>query len=113
MDYLTFLDRLDCQTIRSKLKESLSVKRLIVITVHGEYAIRDRYDVRVDLLKEIDYLQYRIEQRYITTVYLNKSDKIVRCETSCKTSYEIPDSQEICTQQMTDLTEQCIMSTFL
>lgn len=113
MDYLTFLDRLDRRTIQSKLKESLAVNRLIVVTVHGEYAIRDRYDVRVDLLKEIDYLQYRIEQRYITTVYLNKSDKIVRCETSCKTSYEIPDSQEICTQQMTDLIEQCVMSTFL
>lgn len=113
MDYLTFVNRVDCRAIQAKLRESLAVKRLIMVTAHGEYAIRDRYDVKVDILKEIDHLQYKIEQRYITTVYLNKSDKIVKCETSCKTSYETPDSQEISTHQMIDLIEQCIMSTFL
>lgn len=112
MDYLTFLDRLDCQAIQSKLEKSIAAKRLIVVTARGKYSIRDRYDVRVDLLREIDYLQYRIEQRYTTTVYLNKSDKLVKCETSCETSYEIPDSQEICALQMTDLIERCVIETF-
>lgn len=106
--YLSFLNKLDNQSLQEVITKSIKIKRLVMVTAHGEYSIRDRYEVRVVLLKDMSYLNFRLEQEFRTIVYLDENDKFVKCETSYKSDHY----RDNHFKEMKNLIEEYIASKF-